>query len=172
MDKTTHIYLTQLRIISKIPRKGQLFITNNDIGIYKPSLYNWINRKISGDGKSHTTTFLMELFEEINIKTNEMIKNIDREEDAKIKTINLLISLTEKIYESLEGLQCLLGTYEGFPETVAKLEHIIQDMIYPMLKKCVNNIPVEHYTDNIISIRESKLYAKKKSCDEAEEKID
>ena len=172
MDRSTHVYLTQLRIISKIPRNGQLDTTNNDVNIYKPGVANWVMRKFHGDGKAPTATFLTDFFEEIDKKTTDLIKNLRREksDETKLQQMQLLVSLTEKIYESLAGMNNLMGTYNSFPETVSKLEHIVEDMMYPTLRRCIVFIPLDSQTDAIAEILDADCMRQRSDSEELKER--
>jgi hypothetical protein len=152
MDKTTHTYLTQLRIISKIPRNGLLVTTNNEINIYRPGMVNWVLRKFHGDGKGPTTTFLTDFYSELDRKTLDLLRDIRREKhvEQQVVQVQLLAALTEKIFESLEGIANLIGSYKSFPETVSRLEHIVEDMIHPTIRRCMQELDVRLPNDQII----------------------
>ena len=153
MDNVVHIYLTKLRIISKIPQNGRLDITNNDLNIYQNSLSNWFLRKIHGDNKHNSTKYLVDLFNEINSFSDQMMYNITIECDdiIKLKRIVLLVSLAEKIKESLIGIRHLIDTYKDYLKTVSLLECLEQDIIIPQFLLLKKFIPDEYHTEIIKS---------------------
>lgn len=149
MDNILHQYLTKLRIISKIPKHGKLDTTYNDLNIYYDSITNWIWRKMNGVSKETSTKYLMDLFREINAFSNQLMYNIDTEKNAidKDQKMNMIVSLTEKIRESLGGIRNLIGTYNGFLKTVAMLECLEHDIIYPQYNTLKKFIPEEYHSE-------------------------
>ena len=149
MESVKQKYLTELRIISKIPLNGKLSTTDNDLNIYKDTLSNWLWRKFKGDNKHNTTKYLIVLYSEINLFSEQLMENINSEtdENRKKKKINMLVSLTEKIKESLYGIRNLIGTYRDFLKTASMLECLEQDIIIPQYRILKSFIPEEHHTD-------------------------
>jgi hypothetical protein len=151
MESILHNYLTKLRIIAKVPENGKLDTTQNDLNIYHNTLTNWCWRKFSGDSKECTTKYLVTLFKEINAFSDQLMNNIITEQNLsqKAKKLNMLISLTEKIKESLLGIRNLIRTYQEYLKIVSILECLEQDIIlqqYYILKKF---IPIENHTEII-----------------------
>ena len=149
METVVHTYLTKLRIISKIPVNGRLDITNNDLDIYKDSFINWILRKWSNDCKDNATKYLYDLYREINAFSNQIMDNINFEqlESRKVCLIIMLVSLAEKIKESLSGIRNLIGTYKDWLKTSSNLECLEQDIIMPQFRILKNFIPEKFHTD-------------------------
>lgn len=148
METVIHTYLTRLRIISKIPSNGKIDITNNDLNIYYNSIPNWIRRKIQGDSKDNATKYLMDLYREINEFSDQLMYNINTEDDpiTKRKKIIMLVSLAEKIKESLMGIRNLIGTYKDYLKTVSLLECLEQDIIIPQFRVLKSFIPESYHT--------------------------
>ena len=148
METVIHTYLTRLRIISKIPSNGKIDITNNDLNIYYNSIPNWIRRKIQGDNKDNATKYLMDLYREINEFSDQLMYNINTEDDPinKRKKIIMLVSLAEKIKESLMGIRNLIGTYKDYLKTVSLLECLEQDIIIPQFRVLKSFIPDSYHT--------------------------
>ena len=153
MEIILHNYLTKLRITAKIPENGRLDTTQNDLNIYYNSLTNWCLRKFRGDSKECTTKYLVSLYREINAFSDQLMYNITTEENQiqKNKKITMLISLTEKIKESLTGIRNLIGTYKSYLKVVSELECLEQDIILPHYYSLKKFIPIESHTDIIKS---------------------
>jgi len=153
MDSILHNYLTKLRIISKIPERGRLDTTQNDLNIYTPTVANWMWRKINGDSKECTTKYLVGLYREINAFSDQLMYNINTETNniVKNKRITMLVSLAEKIKESLSGIRNLICTYQEFIKIVSTLECLEQDIIIPQYQSMKRFIPLEYQTDIIKS---------------------
>ena len=136
MENIAHRYLTKLRIISKIPENGQLDLTNNDLNIYKPSLVNWISRKMGGDGKANTVSFLRSFYQELILFTDELMasSNADRTALAKRNRYALLATIAKKIKESQIGFANLKKTYAAYPKIISMLESVEQDLIDTQLR--------------------------------------
>jgi hypothetical protein len=148
MDSILHQYLTKLRIISKIPEHGKLDTTQNDINIYYGTIMNWMWRKINGDSKNCTSKCLSALYREINAFSDQLMYNIATERNTiyKNKKITMLVSLTEKIKESLVGIRNLIGTYKDYLKVVSMLECLEQDIIIPQYHLLKKFIPTEYHT--------------------------
>lgn len=153
METVIHTYLTKLRIISKIPVNGRLNITNNDLDIYKDSFINWFLRKWGNDCKDNATKYLYDLYREINSFSNQIMDNINFEqtESRKVILIIMLVSLAEKIKESLIGIRNLIGTYKDWLKTCSNLECLEQDIIISQFRILKNFIPEKFHTDIIKS---------------------
>lgn len=153
METVVHTYLTKLRIISKIPTNGRLNITNNDLDIYKESFINWILRKWGSDCKDNATKYLYDLYRDINSFSNQIMDNVNFEqvESRKVCLIIMLVSLAEKIKESLSGIRNLIGTYKEWLKTSSNLECLEQDIIMPQFRILKNFIPEKFHTDIIKS---------------------
>ena len=153
MDSILHIYLTKLRIIGKIPINGKLDITNNDLNIYNGGIFNWCLRKLYGDNKNNTTKYLIDLYREINNFSDQLMNNIDNEQNNinKLKKINMLVSLTEKVKESMIGIENLIGTYIDYIKVISQLECLEQDIIIPQYNSIKKFIPEEYHTEIIKS---------------------
>ena len=149
MDNTLYIYLSKLRIISKIPINGKLNICNNDLNIYNDTFINWVTRKINGDSRESSTKYVIELYKEIINFSDQMMYSIssDIDDSHKMKKMNMLISLTEKLKESLNGIQHLIGTYKYDIKITSMLECLEQDVILPQYRIIKNFIPSEYHTD-------------------------
>ena len=63
------------------------------------------------------------------------------------KKINMLVSLTEKLKESLIGIRNLIGTYKYYLKIVSLLECLEQDVIIPQYKSLIKFIPKKFYTE-------------------------
>lgn len=149
MDSILHQYLTKLRIISKIPENGKLDTTQNDLNIYYGTIMNWVWRKFNGDSKECTTKYLVSLYREINSFSDQLMYNITTEQTGivKNKKITMLVSLTEKIKESLTGIRNLIGTYQNYLKVVSLLECLEQDIIIPQYHSLKKFIPKEYHTE-------------------------
>ena len=136
MSNITQRYFTKLRIISKIPINGQLCTANNELNIYIPNIYNWLWRKWNSDGKQQTTKNLIEFYEEINKLIDQIITRINTVNtyNEKIKHVEILVSLVNKMIESLDGIRNLKETYKNFYKTTSELECIEFDIIIPKIK--------------------------------------
>jgi hypothetical protein len=148
MENITHNYLTKLRIISKIPINGRLDITQNDLNIYHWSILNWTWRKIYGDSKENTAKYLTDLYREVNSFSDQMMHNITTEqmETHKNRKLTLLISLTEKVKQSITGIRNLIDTYKGYLKVVSQLECLEQDIITPQYNLLKSFIPESMHT--------------------------
>jgi hypothetical protein len=148
MELIAHQYLTKLRIIAKIPENGQLDLTNNDLNIYYSTLINWVCRKLHGDGKLNTVSYLRTFYREINGFTTELMKSIEVEQNTVIKSRKtiLIASLAEKIKESTIGVENLVKTYQHYPKIISTLESIQQDIIENQLKNIIMFIPDNYKT--------------------------
>jgi hypothetical protein len=151
METIAHQYLTKLRIISKIPENGQLDLTNNDLNIYDPGLVNWINRKLQGDGKMNTVSYLRTFYREINSFTTELMKSIEVEQNSirKDRKTVLLASLAEKVKVSTVGVENLMKTYRLWHKIISTLESIQQDIIENQLKTVILFLPEKYKTDTL-----------------------
>lgn len=149
METVTHSYLTKLRIISKIPENGKLDTTQNDINIYYGTLLNWVWRKFQGDSKTATTKYLTDLYREVNSFSDQLMQNISVESNElrRNKKIVMLVSLTEKIKESLTGVRNLSNTYKDYLKIVSQLECLEQDIIIPQYRILKQFIPADYHTD-------------------------
>lgn len=149
MDSILHQYLTKLRIISKIPEHGKLDTTQNDLNIYYGTIMNWVWRKFNGDSKECTTKYLVSLFREINSFSDQLMYNITTEQNpiCKNKKLTMLVSLTEKVKESLTGIRNLIGTYHDYLKVVSVLECLEQDIIIPQYQSLKKFIPNDYQTD-------------------------
>jgi len=149
METIAHQYLTKLRIIAKIPENGQLDLTNNDLNIYTPGFVNWINRKLQGDGKLNTVTYLRTFYREINNFTTELMKSIEVEQNSvsKSRKTILLASLAEKVKVSTVGVENLMKTYRSWHKIISTLESVQQDIIENQLKNIILFLPKEYKTD-------------------------
>jgi hypothetical protein len=153
MDIILHNYLTKLRIICKIPENGRLDTTQNDLNVYHSNVFNWIWRKFNGDSKEFTVKYLIGLYREINSFSDQLMNNINTEksETCKLKKTLILVSLAEKIKESLIGIRNLIGTYQGYLKIVSLLESLEQDIIIPQYNILKKFIPDAYHTDVIKS---------------------
>ena len=149
MDSILHIYLCKLRIISKIPIGGKLDTSQNDLNIYYGGIFGWLFRKAYGDNKDNATKYLIELYREINAFSEQLMYNINTEQNEIHikKKLNMLISLTEKMKESLTGIRNLIGTYKGYLKIISLLECLEQDIIIPQYKTLIKFIPIECHTE-------------------------
>jgi hypothetical protein len=161
MEIIAHQYLTKLRIIAKIPKNGQLDLTNNDLNIYNSTLINWFYRKLQGDGKLNTVAYLITFYREINGFTTELMKSIDVEQNSIVKSHKtiLLTSMAEKIKESTIGVDNLMKTYRQYHKIISTLESIQQDIIENQLKNIVMFIP-ENFKTSILRDIENGPYDK------------
>lgn len=151
MESILHLYLCKLRIISKIPVGGKLDTTQNDLNIYYGGIFGWLFRKAYGDNKENATKYLIELYREINSFSEQLMYNIDTEQSEirKRKRISMLISLTEKMKESLNGIRNLIGTYKGYLKIISLLECLEQDLIIPQYRTLTKFIPDEYHTETL-----------------------
>ena len=149
MENILHQYLTKLRIISKIPENGRLDTTKNDLNIYNNTIIDWCWRKLSGDSKECTAKYLVELYREINSFSEQIKYNIvtETESTQKNRKLTMLVSLTEKIKESLIGVRNLINTYKTYLKIVSVLECLEQDIILPQYYSLKKFIPVEFHTE-------------------------
>jgi hypothetical protein len=151
METVTHSYLTKLRIIAKIPENGKLDTTQNDLNIYDATFWNWVWRKFQGDSKAIAVKYLTDLYREITSFSDQLMHNINTESNIlrKNKKLVMLVSLTEKIKESLVGVRNLSGTYKNFLKTVSLLECVEQDIVIPQYRILKAFIPENYHTDVI-----------------------
>ena len=149
MDNISHVYLTKLRIISKIPINGKIDITNNDLNIYDNNIVNWCFRKFYGDNKYNATKYLTDLYREINSFSDQLMYSIESDNNNiyKNKKINMLVTLAEKIKESMMGIKNLIGTYKGYIKVISMLECLEQDIIIPQYNIIKKFIPDEYHTN-------------------------
>jgi hypothetical protein len=149
MENILHLYLCKLRIISKIPVGGKLDTTQNDLNIYYGGVFGWLFRKAYGDNKENATKYLIELYREINSFSEQLMYNINTEQnDIRCrKKTTMLVSLTEKMKESLTGIRNLIGTYKGYLKIVSLLECLEQDLIIPQYRTLTKFIPNEYHTE-------------------------
>jgi hypothetical protein len=149
MESMLHTYLVRLRIIAKIPARGRLDTTQNDLNIYYDNIVNWIWRKFQGDGKEHAVKYLIDLYREINSFSDQLMYNtsIETVDVRRRKKISLLVSLTEKLKESLTGIRHLIGTYKDYLKIVSLLECIEQDIVIPQYNILLKFIPYEYHTE-------------------------
>jgi hypothetical protein len=151
LDHAGHNYLCKLRILSKIPIEGKLIIINNDLNIYDGTFLSWASRKLYSDNKDTVVKYLTDLYRDIIIFTEQLMCSIHSEQSEckKIKKIVMLVSITEKLKESILGIHNLMNTYKDFLKTVSMLECIECDLINPHIALLVNFIPDEHKTEII-----------------------
>jgi hypothetical protein len=149
MESMLHTYLVRLRIIAKIPARGRLDTTQNDLNIYYDNIVNWLWRKFQGDGKEHAVKYLTDMYREINSFSDQLMHNINTESTdvRKRKKISLLVSLTEKLKESLTGIRHLIGTYKDYLKIISLLECIEQDIVIPQYNILLKFIPYEYHTE-------------------------
>ena len=149
MDTILHGYLCKLRIISKIPVGGKLDTTQNNLDIYNNGMFNWIYRKIYGDNKENATKYLIDLYREINSFSEQLMDNIESEKNVarERRKIIMLVSLTEKMKESINGIRNLIGTYKAYLKIVSLLECLEQDILIPQYRILLKFIPDQYYTD-------------------------
>ena len=149
MESILHLYLCKLRIISKIPVGGKLNTTQNDLNIYYGGVFGWLFRKAYGDSKENATKYLIELYREINSFSEQLMYNINTEQnDIRCrKKTTMLVSITEKMKESLTGIRNLIGTYKDYLKIVSLLECLEQDLIIPQYRTLIKFIPNEYHTE-------------------------
>lgn len=149
MENILHNYLTRLRIISKCPVNGRLDTTHNDINIYYGGIISWMYRKAYGDSKENTTKYLIDLYREINSFSDQLMYNILMEQNdiRRRKKLTMLVSLTEKMKESLSGIRNLIGTYKEYLKIVSLLECLEQDLIIPQYRTLLKFIPEPFHTE-------------------------
>jgi hypothetical protein len=149
MENILHTYLTRLRLISKIPINGKLSTTHNDLNIYYGGVVGWLYRKAYGDNKDNATKYLIDLYREINSFSDQLMYNIETEQSEirKRKKTTMLVSLTEKLKESLTGVRNLIGTYKDYLKIVSLLECLEQDLIIPQYRTLLKFIPMAYHTE-------------------------
>jgi hypothetical protein len=151
MNSILHVYLCRLKIIANLPINGKFDTANNDLNIYYNSLSGWVWRKFNGDNKEQTTKYLMEFYSEISTFSEQTMYNIKIEKNVikRHKKMMMLVSLTEKIKESLYGIKNLINTYKGFLKTVSLLECLEQDIIIQLFNELKQFIPPYYHTEII-----------------------
>jgi hypothetical protein len=149
MENMMHNYLVKLRVISKIPERGRLDTSHNDLNIYYGGLLGWLFRKAYGDNKEASTKYLIELYKEINAFSDQLMYNITMEhnEILKRKKITMIVSLAEKMKSSLVGIRNLIGTYKDYLKIVSLLENLEQDIIIPQYKLLLKFLPESYHTE-------------------------
>ena len=149
MENIMHNYLVKLRVISKIPERGRLDITYNDINIYYGGIMNWMLRKAFGDSKENTAKYLIDLYKEINAFSDQLMYNITTElnDILKRKKITMLVSLAEKMKSSITGIRNLIGTYKEYLKIISLLENLEQDIVIPQYRILLKFIPDSYHTD-------------------------
>ena len=151
MDTILHAYLCKLKIIAKLPVNGKFDTTNNDLNIYYGSMSGWIWRKFQGDGKENATRYLQDLYRDITTFADQTMHNIRTEtsQTRRHKKMVMLVSLTEKLKESITGINNLGGTYKNYIKTSSLLECLNQDIITPLLRTLYMFIPITYHTDSL-----------------------
>jgi hypothetical protein len=141
MNNIMQDHLTNLRVISKV-QEGQSLDTTKKLSVYEPSFWNWIMRKWGSDGKVETVRFLRDFYRTLDQSTEQLINDICKANDAgKNKYLENAINLARQIRSSLNGINNLTKTYKKFPDVVADLESITQDVAIITYKQLIAVIP-------------------------------
>jgi hypothetical protein len=141
-------FLTQLRIISKIPHNGTISIINNNIEIYDGSFFSWINRKLNGDGKDSNVDFVGKFYIDLNIHIRKEIKIITTmEEKAKDEHYRTMIQTAELIIKSLVGLSHMKSRYSQYISVNGIIEHIEIDIVNNLLLHIKDNIDKKYHNE-------------------------
>jgi hypothetical protein len=127
LSERLDVILVNLNIISRLNVTDRLIFSNKQIQIRQYYRYlTPIIRAISGESREDIISGLKDYLFEIERLFNDMINEMTVHNT--IDTINLyrLNSEITKIYDiENKGLNSLIVTYEGYRETIAKLENII-----------------------------------------------
>ena len=152
MNNTLNEHLNQLRILSRL-EEGQSLDTSGSLNIYKPCLANWLMRKWNKDNKDAVIKFLQPFYQSIDQIAEQLIANYRKEKDENIRTkiIYQLQSLAEKIFISIKGIENLYKTYRDYPQIMARLEGIVQDIALLTYKQLLDNIPKDRHKGHIKS---------------------
>lgn len=153
MNNIMQDHLKNLRVISKL-QEGQSLDTNKKLAIYEPTWFNWILRKISYDNKYEVIRFLRDFYRTLEQSTEQLICDLTYVKDKikKNKLMENVINLTKQLKLSFVGLDNLMKTYKKYPEIVADLESITQDiaiLTYKQLLDCIPENKIDNLTETI-----------------------
>jgi hypothetical protein len=148
MENATQQHLLNLRMISTIPKDGQLDTTGDRITIYNKTAFNWFMRVIKGDGRQKTVECLNSIYTNANKFAEELIKIIEPSDTNGM--MRLLISFVEMLDKSLQGVRNLKIKYESDKTIFAQLEHIESDMVIPKIVRIVGQLPKSRHTDLLL----------------------
>lgn len=144
MNNIMQDHLTNLRVIGKI-QEGQSLDTTKKLSVYEPTWWNWVFRKWGSDGKVEVVRFLREFYRTLDQSTEQLINDYNKahDESKKGKYLENAINLAYQIRNSLAGVNNLTKTYKKFPDVVADLESITQDVAIITYKQLLAIIPKE-----------------------------
>ena len=115
--------LSTLGTISKINPGDKLIVKNRNITIDNRWI-QWYRRKLDGESRYSTISFLEELYTEIKDKVNSIINNLNN--SSTDDNYKILKSVANAIGKSYKGIKNLIITYDNDSSIVSKLEFIIE----------------------------------------------
>lgn len=141
--------LKKLRVLHYLKEGQTLTTANNTFNIYSPGIISWLFRKFNNDNKNNVISTLEELYHMVEYMTEHLIADYKTNKDdmKKIKIMDQIIRLAERINLSFIGLENLCKTYKEYPDTIASIEGIIQDSALVSYKQLINTIPDNRLTD-------------------------
>ena len=165
MDKFISETLSQLLLISKIPREGKLSVKNGDLNIYRGGFINWTFRVINGDGKYSTVLFLKDLYTRIKKNMRELIKNNKHEYEPISKRVmsENLYFIIVNLYLSRDGIENLRATYRNYIKIKSELEFIDKHVIIPTIRFYLKSDEPKFKSDMMKKIWEDPKIIGKKS---------
>lgn len=143
MNDVMHEFLNKLRIISKLREGQKLDTTNNALYIYSDGWFNWAIRKWYRVNKDESVRYLRDLYKSFGQSVENIISEAKSctNETRKSQAIYVLINAATELRASIQGLNALSKTYEGFQVTKAALEGILRDYVMVTYSLLVESIP-------------------------------
>ena len=139
--------LSTLGTISKINPGDKLIVKNRNITIDNRWI-QWYRRKLDGESRYSTISFLEELYTEIKDKVNSIINNLNN--SSTDDNYKILKSVANAIGKSYTGIKNLIITYDNDSSIVSKLEFIIEIDIIETYIKIKKILPKEFLPDKFI----------------------
>ena len=139
--------LSTLGTISKINPGDKLIVKNRNITIDNRWI-QWYRRKLDGESRYSTISFLEELYIEIKDKVNSIINNLNN--SSTDDNYKILKSVANAIGKSYMGIKNLIITYDNDSSIVSKLEFIIEIDIIETYIKIKKILPKEFLPDKFI----------------------
>ena len=139
--------LSTLGTISKINPGDKLIVKNRNITIDNRWI-QWYRRKLDGESRYSTISFLEELYTEIKDKVNSIINNLNN--SSTDDNYKILKSVANAIGKSYKGIKNLIITYDNDSSIISKLEFIIEIDIIETYFKIKKILPKEFLPDKFI----------------------
>lgn len=150
MNNIMHQQLNQLRVISLFKEGDKARLENGFLTIEDKSWLSWIKRQkwlqpwsVEHDSKEETVRYLQQFYVSICQTSEQILSEIihSAADKKKDKIILAIISLAEKLYMSITGIDNLSKTYRFYPKQCAELKGIIDDYARPTLQLLIPCIP-------------------------------